>query len=334
MGKGRKTGRANSIPEGFLERYRRGKGKVVDFITLKAGFLRLEYDPDGSPPLLRRISFTAHRSAHSRAIGNLLELALSPDASGDEATFIAEEGVSGVQWSGGRARWGHTYDDDQPPPEGEAVGLGPWVDRCVGEMINPPREALEEIRRGYDLQSEMGRIRAGDDDAREKLWKRCSPRTGEETGLVLGLLRRAVKEHDGDLLFICCDPLKRATAGSDAILKALTGLLEKGSIATDYDRSEIQEVLEAHARQGNPAIARRWVKICRKVFEDMGPRALHAINAGSLITALVAVPKGGQGAKELFGDIVAAVESAPPGERDGVRGLHSYRTITEFLKRA
>jgi hypothetical protein len=56
---------------------------------------------------------------------------------GPVVTFITENGVSGLQWSGGDVFWGHTYEDDGPPARGRKEDLGEWVDRCIDIMINP-----------------------------------------------------------------------------------------------------------------------------------------------------------------------------------------------------
>ena len=321
----------NCVPPGFLDRYRAGDGTPTVYLALAPGFLRLEYDTDVEPSLLRRVSFVADPSPNAPAVGPLLAFRLDPLGVDDGATFIEEMGVSGFQWSGGAARWGHAYEDDAPPQEGERISLGRWVDRCVGAMINPPKRTLDDMGRRFDLAGSIPALRSGDEKARDRFWKRCSPRTGEEAAVVLELLRGAVGEGDGDLLFACCDPIKRATAGRERILDEVTALLEGGAVARDYDRSELQEVLESHAEAADAAITERWVRLCERAFEDAGPEALQAINAGALFTALSAAPGAGRAARELFGRVLDAVESAEREIREDVADLGAYRAIVKTM---
>ena len=331
-GKGGNTIR-NTVAEGFLKKYRHGKGLEAVYIPLAVGVLRLEYDGNG-PFLLSRVSFVADGSEYSPAIGNLLEFGLSRDEADEEATFIAEEGVSGVQWSGGRARWGHTYDDDSPPPEGRVVDFGSWVDECVNAMINPPEGILKEVKDRYDLAGSFEKIMAGDEKARDRFWKKCSPRTLEEAVMVLDLLKRAIAGDDGDILFSCCDPLKRAKAGISLILEELTGMLETGSVATDYDRSELQEVLAAHAAKADPATAARWRELCAISFKVKGHEALHAINEGSLFIALSRVPGPGGEIMKFIGDVIGKIESSPAEISDDVKSLLSFSSLKKALQRS
>lgn len=331
--KGKKTvGKTNSVPPGFLDAHRHGgNGEDVVYLALETGFLRLEYDPDGAHPLLFRVAFVAAKSKFSPAIGNLLELSLDPEGHDDTVTFIAEEGVSGVQWSGGRACWGHTYDDDSPAGEGEEIGLGAWIDRCIDEMINPPVKIIDELKKRYDPAKDIAAIRAGDEKARDRFWKKCSPATEEETEHVLELLRYAVEQEDGDILFTCGDPLKRATAGGAHILDIITGILEKDTVARDFDRSELQEILAAHASSADGTLAVRWIELCRKSLGKKGPEALHAINEGSLIIALTGVPMPDERVSGFLRNLLHQVETAPPAIRDDVQGLHSYHAVKKAV---
>ena len=125
----------NSVSGGFLKKYRTAMVDDTLYIPLTAGFLRLEYSHETGPYILTRVSFTADSSEHSRAIGNLLEFSISADKDDGQATFIAEEGVSGIQWSAGEVVWGHAYDDDSPPSKGRKISLESWIDECVEKII-------------------------------------------------------------------------------------------------------------------------------------------------------------------------------------------------------
>lgn len=303
------------------------------YIALDTGFLRLEYDPDGEPPLLFRVAFVAGKSRFSPAIGNLLELSLDPGGDGDTVTFIAEEGVSGVQWSGGRAFWGHTYDDDSPAGDGEEIGLGAWIDRCIDRMINPSGEILDDMKMRYDPAMDIAAIRAGDEKAGDRFWKKCSPATEEETAVVLDVLRYAVEKEDGDMLFTCGNPLKRATAGVARILENVTEILEKDEVVSDFDRSELQELLAVHAAGADGSLARRWMTLCGKSLRDKGPEALHAINEGNLFSALAVVPEPGGDVLDFLNDVVSQVETAAPEIRGDVEGLRFFQSVKKAAQR-
>jgi hypothetical protein len=61
--------------------------------------------------------------------------------------FTSENGVSGLQWSAGRVFWGHTHDDDSPPSAGKRISIDDWIDECIGIMINPDTDEIEDQRR-------------------------------------------------------------------------------------------------------------------------------------------------------------------------------------------
>jgi hypothetical protein len=134
----------NSIPKGFLATYRRGRENGVVYLPLAQGFLKLEY---GHPPLLFLVSYVLDDNDDAIAIGMRLEMNLGEDGEGESVTWISENGVSGLQWSGGEVIWGHAYDDESPPAPGRRIGLSEWVDECLEKMINPSPEEIEERRR-------------------------------------------------------------------------------------------------------------------------------------------------------------------------------------------
>lgn len=140
----------NSLPPKFLKKYREGKTDEVVYCRLSLGFLKLEYGLYDNPGTLSRVSFVLDDLDEATAIGSRLELVIGTDYREDEATFISENGVSGLQWSGGEVIWGHTYDDDTPTAPGRKISLDSWVDECVKKMINPDPRELEE-RRALDL---------------------------------------------------------------------------------------------------------------------------------------------------------------------------------------
>jgi len=125
----------NSIPKGFLKKYRYGKANEILFLTLQKGFLRLEYGLYDDPEILCLVSYVNSKKKDALSIGNRLELNLG-DGNYDEVTFIAEMGVSGLQWSNGEVIWGHTYDDDSSPSPGRKVDLDTWIDECIESMIS------------------------------------------------------------------------------------------------------------------------------------------------------------------------------------------------------
>jgi hypothetical protein len=125
----------NSIPKGFLKKYRKGKAGEVLYLELQKGFLRLEYGLYDDPLILCLVSYVKSKRKDAIAIGNRLELSLNDDY-GDEVTFMSEMGVSGLQWSNGEVIWGHTYDDDSSPSPGRKVDLDAWIDDCIKSMIS------------------------------------------------------------------------------------------------------------------------------------------------------------------------------------------------------
>ena len=130
---------ANTNEKGFLSRYRVSKPKEVRFIPLATGYLRLEYGLGEDQTALSLVSFVVKESKTALAVGERLEFDWDANGGKGQATFIAENAVSGLQWSGGRVLWGHTYDDDSPPSSGRKIRLEEWVDECVAKMINPER---------------------------------------------------------------------------------------------------------------------------------------------------------------------------------------------------
>jgi hypothetical protein len=134
----------NNIAKGFLKTYRTGEKNGVTYLKLHTGFLKLEYGLYDNPELLCLVSFVPDTSEDAIAIGMRLEMNLQDDQNGDEVTYISENGVSGLQWSGGEVIWGHTYDDDSPPEPGRKVTLDEWLDECVDSMINPSEEEINE----------------------------------------------------------------------------------------------------------------------------------------------------------------------------------------------
>ena len=125
----------NTLPNGFLKKYRKGKPGEILFLPLQKGFLRLEYGLYCDPQTLCLVSYVNSKRIDALAIGNRLELSLSDDGN-DQVTFMAEMGVSGLQWSNGEVIWGHTYEDDSPPSPGRKIDLNTWIDECVKSMIS------------------------------------------------------------------------------------------------------------------------------------------------------------------------------------------------------
>ncbi len=313
----------NTIAPGFLKKYRLGSDGKPVYVPLATGFLRLEYGGGQAPHLLSLISFTAAPSLHSKAVGPRLECGLSAGGKGEEVTFMEEEGVSGTQWMGGEVSWGHTYEDDSAPGQGRKVELADWMDECLQKMINPAPEVLREMLEGFDLKGSIEKLKAGDEEAGDKFWKLCGPRTEEETALVLEL----VKTGDGDLIFSCAGPLKRASAGGQRILDELTGVIERGLIKRDYDISNIHEVLCARADEAGLEVAGRWLVLLKSALEKKGPEALQAINQGYLFSALAGVRHPTPEVTGFLKEVVLKVEAAPASQRDSVKGLLFYKAV-------
>jgi hypothetical protein len=137
----------NSMKGNFLKNYHKGRAHEETYIPLKTGFLKLEYGLNDSSGMLSLVSFVLEDNDKAMAVGRRLELLLSEDETGEVATFISENGISGLQWSGGRVFWGHTYDDDSPPSDGKSISLDNWIDECIGIMINLDADEIEERRR-------------------------------------------------------------------------------------------------------------------------------------------------------------------------------------------
>lgn len=319
--------RVNSVPSGFLKQYRAGESEGAVYIPLTAGFLRLEYGACGEQILLSRVSFVSDRSLFTPAIGNVLEFSLKPDCKGEVVTLIGEMSVSGLQWVDGTVQWGHTYGDDLSAAEGRKIDLDSWVDECIDGMINPPAKIIKSIMTRYEIAADFRSLKNGDRDARERLWERCSPATQDEADMVLELIDLAISDDDDDLLFSCCDPLKRATGGIEHILEAVTSTLERGLPESDYDRSELQEILAAHAESAARDIPLRWMELCRRSVDKNGAEALHAINEGALFKALASVPAVDDNLLGFMKSIISLVEASPAAAQDGLEVLHSLRLM-------
>lgn len=136
----------NHVPAGFLKTYRKGRKNSTVYLPLSTGFLKLEYGLYDSPERLDLVSFVLEQDDDAIAVGSRLEMNLADDPSGSEVTYISENGVSGLQWSGGEVIWGHTYDDDSPPQPGNKIALDDWIDKMIDDMVNPPEEEIEERR--------------------------------------------------------------------------------------------------------------------------------------------------------------------------------------------
>lgn len=321
----------NSFPPGFIEKYRKGSCDSVEYISLDTGFLRIEYAGEEGDSLLSRVSFTAAKSKHSPAIGEVLEFSLSPDGADDVVTFIGDMNISGIQWANGEVQWGHTYEDETYPSDGKKIDLSTWIDECIVKMINPSPKILANMKKGYHVSRDIDGIKNGINSARERLWQKCSPSSAEETSLVLGLLDFAIENNDGDLIFSCCDPLKRATEGIEDILDRVTSWIEKGLPGSDYDRSEMQEILAVHADYGNGELARRWISLCRSSLDDKGVESLHIINEGSLFTAIASVPEVDSELIDFLKSVVSLVESIPQGERNGADALQCFSLMKKRI---
>lgn len=319
----------NTIPKGFLKQYRYGDGEEFGYIILAAGFLRLEYDTEAPRPLLSRVSFVAAPNPFSNAIEEQLECNLSFDGADDEITFIKETGVSGTQWCDGQVRWGHTYDDENDTlPEGRKIALDEWVDECIEKMINPSPKILRGITKGYNLKNKAEQIKSGNETASEDFWKNCNPATEEDVALTLEILQEAIERNDGNALFSCCNPLKRASIGQTIILDALTSLLEKNRVANDFDRSELHEIIEAHATCADKELEKRWLNLCKKAYKQYGPEFFQVIYAGHLIGALTKVKAIDTATLDFFKDIVAGAKSKSYKNKD----YSSYISYLMVLK--
>ena len=279
-------------------------------IALSIGFLRLEYDIEEAQPLLSRVSFVTAPNIFSNAIEELLEFNLSPDNAYDEVTFITEMGVSGTQWSDGQVRWGHTYDDDDATPqEGKKIELDLWVDQCIEIMINPSQKILNEIKKGYNLKENLELIKSGDEKATNNFWKNCNPATKDDVKLTLEILHYATNGKDGNALFICSNPLKRASTEQILILEDITLILENNNVSNEFDRSERQEILEAHASYANKELEERWLKLCEKSYNNIGLEFLQTIHEGHLTNALTKINKKSDSTIDFYKKIVSQVES-------------------------
>jgi hypothetical protein len=137
----------NTVAKGFLNTHRTGGKNEVKYVKLNNGYLKLEYGLYDIPEILSLVSFVLDKSEDAIAIGMRLEMNLQADHADDEVTYISENGVSGLQWSGGEVIWGHTYDDDSPPGPGRKIKLDAWIDECIDSMINPSDDEIDERRR-------------------------------------------------------------------------------------------------------------------------------------------------------------------------------------------
>jgi hypothetical protein len=139
--------RKNSVAKDFMNIYWKGKKKSIVYLPLSLGFLKLEYGLYDSPEKLCLVSFVLDKDDEAIAVGSRLEMSLADKLKNSEVTYISENGVSGLQWSGGEVIWGHTYDDDSAPSPGKKIPLGEWVDQMIDGMINPSDEEIEERRK-------------------------------------------------------------------------------------------------------------------------------------------------------------------------------------------
>lgn len=315
------------MPSGFLSRHRSGAPEACEFVSLVRGFLRLERDERG---LLSLVSFVLDDSANARAIGPRLEMGLSEDGGDDEVTCIAENAISGSQWRGGSAAWGHTLEDDGDggTSEARAVPLEAWMDECLARMVNPPKELLAE-HTGFTLDpATVQKLKDGDEDLRDALWKQCSPRTEAEVLILLELIRSDPKEF----AFTCTDPLKRARAGKPMLLDGLTALIETG-VLRDFDGSELEEVIEVHAKEADERLVRRWIAICQAALKSHGLEAIHAVQHGHLFAALSRVSGPPEAASAFLRDTVEHVRSAPAAEREEVESLTFFGAMQKAARR-
>jgi len=321
----------NNIPKGFLKKYRNGKGEEVRYIKLSVGYLRLEYDTEQSQSLLSIVSFVACPSMFSNAIEEQLELNLSINSTFDEVTFISEMGVSGSQWSDGQVRWGHTYDDDDATiAEGKKIALDLWIDKCIEMMINPRKEILKKIKEGFNLKDNFELIIKGDDEAKENFWKNCHPMHKNDVKLVLEVLQQGINRKDGDVIFTCGNPLKRASTDQMLILKAVTSLLENNTVTNDFDRSELQEIIEAHALYANEELETRWLKLCEDSFKKNGLELLQVIHEGHLINSLAKVKAKNVSTIDFFKKIVKHAASIKEKNENHTSYI-SYLSILKAL---
>ncbi len=127
----------NQAAGGFLSRYRSGTKDKTLYLPLERGFLRLRYGLNDGPADLSIVSFVLEESETAPAIGPRLELRFIGEPGRERVTFITENGVSGRQWSNGRAYWGNTFDDAAQPDRQRWIGLEEWVDECIEDMVNP-----------------------------------------------------------------------------------------------------------------------------------------------------------------------------------------------------
>jgi hypothetical protein len=315
----------NSVPKGFLKKYRKGKDNDISYLPLTIGYLRLEYTSD----LLSIVSFVRDKSPYSKAIGERLECDLNLDGNGEVVTYISEMGMSGLQWSEGQVLWGHTFDDDSSPSKGEKINLDAWIDNCLQEMVNPNEETLEDIKKGFDLKASIAKIKEGNEKTIEAFYEKCRPHSEEETAMILELLKEIAP--DGDLLFSCSDPLKRAQAGQVQILQDLTTMLEKNIFPSDFDKSTIQEIILAQMSEATPELVNRWIAICKNEFKKNGPESLHVINQGDLFETLAKVPLNNSEVSAFLRFVKDQIEQAPKNIREDVVSLRSYIEIKKRL---
>jgi len=314
----------NIIPEGFLKRYRKGKKGAVIFLPLTVGFLRLKYTIEGKLPFLHYIAFVSHPTDAAHVIGIQLEFNLAAEEEDEQVAVIAEQGASGIQWYGGEEHLANPHGNKSIPPKTRKISLDAWVDEYIDKMINPSTEILADIKEHFDINTIIAQIRAGDEKAAERFCKECTPQTDEEISLVLALLTGSLSNTDGEFVFACAEPLKRAVTGHKRILEELTSLLESGSITHDYDRSEIYEIIVTLSGAADSELINRWIVMCKAVLAEKGLTALYTINEGHLFEALTAMESPNEQLMHFFADVMAQVKSASQEIRNEVQDLHFY----------
>jgi len=314
----------NRLPKGFIEKYRIGKGNELVFIALRAGFLRIEYLVDDDQSLINKVAFIATKSEHSSIIGKWLELGLG------SYTYMDEQGLSGNQWSEGDVSWDNVYDSG-PTTKIEKISLSKWIDRCLKEMINPPGKNLADICKHYDPTKDIPLLQSKDPEPGNRFWTKCSPATGKELDQILNLLKRAVETEDNDTIFICSNPLKRASAEIPRLLNVITELLEEEKITDSYERSILHDVLEAHASKANAAISKRWMVLCKKAIVEKGFEKFFAENNGGLLSALSTVPKPGVKVLLFFKEIINQVNGTHPEVQQDIERLIFFKKLKKVV---
>ena len=103
--------------------------------------------------------------------------------------------------------------------------------------------------------------------------------------------------------------LKRASTEQILILEDITLILENNNVSNEFDRSELQEILEAHASYANKELEERWLKLCEKSYNNIGLEFLQTIHEGHLTNALTKINKKSDSTIDFYKKIVSQVES-------------------------